>query len=212
MPTAHQRRDGAPRSLDSTMDMPTTISRLRVSEHGNQRRIPRITRYRRQTPRTPLPFAIGTAAGAESPSVMMTIERRVGRLGEVRWRSPINAAEVTTFLGLVPGVIRGAQRTMVFCSDLRDTHALQPELADALIAMLRKDNPMIERHGVLVGEIAVFGLQIERMLREAGSASRRTFRSLNDLLAWVDPLLDAGERARARAFYAEGDAIRQARP
>jgi hypothetical protein len=136
---------------------------------------------------------------------MMTVECRVGRLGEVRWRSPITHGEVMAFLTNTVATIKAAKTRMVFCSDMRNTRVIPPDDVATVVSVLRNDNPMIERHGILIGAGAVFGLQIERILRDAGSPARRTFRDLDELIAWLSPVLSVEERARMRQFYLEID-------
>lgn len=140
---------------------------------------------------------------------MMSIERKVGRLGEVRFSSPISASDIESFTAGVVTVIKGAKEKLVFCSDMRRADVMLPEYADRLIKLLRNDNPMIERHGILIGDRAAFGLQIDRMVREAGNPSRRIFREMSDLQSWLHPLLTVDEVARAVAFYAEADLARR---
>jgi hypothetical protein len=134
---------------------------------------------------------------------MMSVENRTGRLCEVRFQSPITAAEVTGFLTQLGALVKSARARWLFCSDMRDALVMPSETADVLLDALKRDNPLIERHGVLLGESALFGLQIERMLKNAGSPARRTFRNEADLHAWMAPLFTPDEAARARAFYAE---------
>src|SRR5262245_58709897 len=102
---------------------------------------------------------------------------RVGRLVEVRFDVPVVLADVE-------GVGADARRLMVdtdtryVCAvDLRPVIVLAPDVAEALLAGLRPFNPRIERTAVLLASDShVLTLQIERLHREAGGATRRTFR------------------------------------
>jgi hypothetical protein len=67
--------------------------------------------------------------------------------------------------------------------------------------VLAKSNAHLERSAfLLLPEGALFHLQAERVVREAKSAVRRTFRDPRSLVAWLDDVLDDPERARVRAF------------
>ena len=64
--------------------------------------------------------------------------------------------------------------------------------------MLKSDNPKVERSAVLIGNSSVFGLQLERMFREAGNPGRRVFRSVDTIVTWLDESLDEAERTSER--------------
>jgi hypothetical protein len=139
----------------------------------------------------------------ESPGY--AVECRVGRLVEARLlvlHSPQQAgafAEAlrTTFLAL--------GRPCVICADWRTSSLLAPEVADALVDLLRRGNPHIERSGVLLAEgSAVFTLQVERVIREARNPSRRVFRRKAPMRAWLSEILEPDEVGRLAEFLADG--------
>jgi hypothetical protein len=69
-------------------------------------------------------------------------------------------------------------------------------MADLMIGVLQRDNAHIERSAILLpAEGAAFHLQAERVVREAKNDARRTFRDARKLGAWLDRVLDHGERA-----------------
>ncbi len=131
---------------------------------------------------------------------MFSRENHVGRLYEVRVVSPVTAADLATF--------EAAQQAMhdiddgrILCTDCRDIEVMSPETAERLVDSLRRHGRGFLRNGVLVDPgKAVVALQLERMLRQARHPGRRLFRRKEDLVAWLDEILDRDERARLRAF------------
>jgi hypothetical protein len=82
----------------------------------------------------------------------------------------------------------------VICADWRAAHILAPEVADRLIGLLRRANPRIRRAGILLaGGHAIFGLQVERVVREAGNPARKTFHSAKLLHDWLSEELQPVE-------------------
>jgi hypothetical protein len=88
--------------------------------------------------------------------------------------------------------------------DLRQLGLVDPQLIDRVVAFMRVENPRVERSAFLMGESgALQAMQLERMLKQAGSPSRRLFKSVSDAEAWLGELLTPAERARLRVFLSE---------
>ena len=103
------------------------------------------------------------------------------------------------------------QTPIRFCSDTVRTNVFGPDVSALLTAAMRANNPRIERHGILVHGGSVFGLQVERMLREAQHPARRTFRGTATLQEWLGEALTAPERIRLAEFLADSpDGIAEA--
>ena len=66
---------------------------------------------------------------------------------------------------------------------------------------MRGDNPRIERAGILVSTSAVFSLQLERMVREAGNPRRRAFRTAGELVTWLDEIATPDEKQRLKELF-----------
>lgn len=94
----------------------------------------------------------------------------------------------------IPGQIIG-------CTHITGQGVLAPELMSAFAAVLRRDNPHMERSAVLipVGQ-DMLAMQLERILRDASSSNRRLFREPAALEAWLADVLSGAERLRLRAF------------
>jgi hypothetical protein len=131
---------------------------------------------------------------------MFTFEIRVGRLIEFRMATPITSREVLEFQATVARVFSATDGKLVCCSDFRGMNVLAPEIAQQLLGVMKITNTRLERNGFHVREAAVFSLQAERLIREAGNPGRRTFRERDELERWLGEVLDAPERERVHAF------------
>jgi hypothetical protein len=137
---------------------------------------------------------------------MYTLECHVGRLFEIRVQPPLSVEELKGFhpqvvriLGRVPGQLIG-------CTDLRKARVFNLDVADRLMAIIRAEAPRVERNAYLVGESAVFSMQIARVIRAAGIPSRKAFTSPDEAVTWLSESLTEPELRRLRTFIAEGDA------
>ncbi len=72
----------------------------------------------------------------------------------------------------------------LFFVDNTELKVISPDGADALIARMKLDNPRVVKSAFVVGE-GTAALQLKRMVRNAGSAKRRTFTSSEQALAWL---------------------------
>jgi hypothetical protein len=138
------------------------------------------------------------------PNPAFTVECRVGRVVEARLMTLRDADDVTQFELAMRAAFVRLQRKCVICADVRAFTLLSPTVSDLMIAVLAKGNPYLERSAILLpAKGAAFHLQAERLVRESKSADRRTFREPQEMKAWLDEVLDEGERARVRAFLSE---------
>jgi hypothetical protein len=135
---------------------------------------------------------------------MFTAEIRVGRLLEVRMRSPLPLHEARALVAEIRRLVKATRAPSLGVVDLRGVHLLDPDVVDFLGELMRRDNPWLARNAfLLTGASAVKTLQMERMLKEGGSSSRRGFRAQKDAEAWLGEVLDDAEKARLRAFLDE---------
>jgi hypothetical protein len=134
---------------------------------------------------------------------MHTVSNLVGRLVEVRVASPLSLAEVDNFRQEHQAAIRDLPDRYVGAVDLRRADVFPIEVAQKLIAMLSGMAPLVERTGFLIGESAVFSLQIERILRNSASPQRKAFREPEQLKAFLGEVLTPLERSRLDAFLGE---------
>lgn len=140
------------------------------------------------------------------PSLVAEVKRPTGRLIVFRFPQRFTLDDVGVFISDIKatlgGIVKDGQRC-VACGDIRRTGILTPDVVDAIVNMLRADNPYIERTGVVVGN-ATFGLQVERMFREAGSPVRQAFKDTDGLMGFLTPVLSEPERAAARGWLEAG--------
>jgi hypothetical protein len=132
---------------------------------------------------------------------MMEIHRAAGRLIVFRFGQRVTLSELGPFVAEVRkhlGDVAKEGRRAVTCGDVRQTSILTPDVVDGLIALLRNDNAVIEKTGVVVGN-ATFGLQVERMFREAGNPMRQAYRDVDALTKFLAPSLQPDELAAVRA-------------
>ena len=142
-----------------------------------------------------------------SGNVPYCVECRVGRFVEARLLVPRTAVEVEAFAEELRRVFAMAAGKCVICADWRAAVLLAPEVADALVDLLRRGNPYVDRSAILLsGDNALFNLQVERVVREAKNPARRTFRQAAPMRAWLAQVLGNEERLRMHEFLVEREA------
>jgi len=141
---------------------------------------------------------------------LLTVERRVGRLVEARFAGNPTEADVAAWGRAADTCLKicvaRTQKIAVCCTDLRPSALFRPAVSDELIAVMRKDNKLVERNALVGIGGATFTMQLQRLLREAapvGAVRRRVFIDPEEAFAWLDELLDAPERERVREFMRE---------
>jgi hypothetical protein len=134
----------------------------------------------------------------------------VGRLVEAGFESLPTVGDVTAFQKAMLAAFAKAGPNAVICADWRSADLLAPDVADALIELLKRGNRHFERSAVLLSAAhATFNLQVERLVRQAGNPARRTFRDPERMLVWLGEILRLDELYRARSFL--GGAAEEAR-
>jgi hypothetical protein len=134
---------------------------------------------------------------------MFSSENHVGRLIEMRIVTPFAEAEVAELLQRHLAVVAGVGGEVVFAVDLRRAQVLPPAIADRFVQLMGQVNPALLRSGLLINDSAVFGLQAERAVAEAGNPERKVFRSPEDMERWLGGILTGAELRRLREFLSE---------
>jgi hypothetical protein len=147
----------------------------------------------------------GLACAPATPpmAAMITFEHHVGRLCEGWMSSPLTLAEMKSFATIVRSALVKIGKPAVVCTDMRAVTVFPPDVAEAFTALMKKDNHTIARSAFVINEGSVFGLQIERMLRDAGNPARRAFRVRAQLEKWLAEELTAAEKDRLAKFLNE---------
>ncbi|MDD9943267.1 MAG: hypothetical protein OXU20_19670 [Myxococcales bacterium] len=129
---------------------------------------------------------------------MIEFRKLPGRMAFLRFPEQVVITDVSALGAEVSSHLQSVGGGAIYCVDCSRMKLFAPEVAEALVALMKSDNPLIDRTGVLVNGSATFGMQVERMLREADNPRRRAFRDPQELADW---LCDA----------AEADAVRELR-
>jgi hypothetical protein len=143
---------------------------------------------------------------------MYTIENRVGRLIELRVESPVTEEELLRFPDMLAKACKPIKGQIATCTDFAGATVFLQPVATRWIEIIRQDSPLVERNAVLVGEGAVFSMQIERIIRQAGFKNRKAFLASAPLMAWLGEILTARERARLEQFLQDGVEARARQP
>ncbi|MCU1279972.1 MAG: hypothetical protein JWM53_3518 [bacterium] len=134
-----------------------------------------------------------------------TVANHVGRLIEVRIKPPLRKEQAARFMQEVVRV-SAAHPTFVACTDLRaSTRTTDPDTIDVIAGIMRSESPRVERTALIVSAASsTLLLQLDRLVKSAGAAQRRIFRTRQEAESWLDEVLDDAERERLRAFLDEG--------
>jgi len=76
----------------------------------------------------------------------------------------------------------GRVRMFVDASNLQ---IYSPQGADVLLALMKKANPKLERAAFIAPVSRTAALQLARLIREAGSSTRRIFADTEEAMTWL---------------------------
>jgi hypothetical protein len=132
---------------------------------------------------------------------LFSAECRVGRLIEARLTYLRTVEDVHDFQRMLRAAFEAAEGRSVICADWKIARVVAPDVAEALIGLLRTGNAFCERSAILLRNAdAMFSLQVERVVREAGGPTRRTFRERDKMRAWLGEVLGEDERRHMGVF------------
>jgi len=109
--------------------------------------------------------------------------------------------DVQDFISKVRAHLGETTMPAVYAVDCRPVNMFSPDVAEALIGLMKADNPKIRRTAILIQPNALFSLQIERMLREADNPARRTFADSEHLFAWLGEVISEAECDSVRSSW-----------
>jgi hypothetical protein len=135
---------------------------------------------------------------------MYTIENRVGRFVELRVEAPVTEEELLQFHDTLAKVTKPIKGQLAICTDLAGATVFTQPVTQRWIEIIKQESPNVERNAVLVGEGAVFSMQVERIIRNAGYKNRKAFLSPSALSTWLGEILNVRERARLETYLQEG--------
>ena len=134
---------------------------------------------------------------------MHKIQNMVGRLVEVRVTPPLTLDEIKQFVEEHKATVSRIPDRYVGVVDLHRADVFPAEVAAALIQLLSQMADRVERTAFLIGESAVFALQIERVIRNAANPNRKSFREPGQLKEWLGEILNASARLRLDRFLTD---------
>jgi hypothetical protein len=136
--------------------------------------------------------------------VEITVERRVGRLVEVRVAgTPVDADAIrfrSAIIALAARLKDGEK--LVSCSDLRKLRPRAAARVDEVITAMRASNARTERAALIVPDDAVAGAQVRRIVEEGHLPARKIVLTPAEAIAWLEPVLTPAELVRLRKFLA----------
>lgn len=136
---------------------------------------------------------------------MFSSANHVGRLVELRVRTPMTLDEMAELRRRHIEVLQSLSGSFVIATDMRHAHVFPPDITEGFIQMMGQINPGLERSAVLINESAVLGLQAERAIAEAGNPNRRSFRRPDELVEWLAEVLTTQEKAQLKLFLQDGE-------
>jgi hypothetical protein len=139
---------------------------------------------------------------------MYTIENRVGRLVELRVEAPVTDEELQEFHEKLARVCKPIPGQIAICTDLVGATVFTQPVTLRWMSIIKEESPLVDRNAVLVGKGAVFSMQIERIIRQAGQPNRKAFLVPSDLTNWLGEILSVREKARLEYFLREGEESR----
>ena len=130
---------------------------------------------------------------------MYTLARKVGKLVEIRVASPVTVDETIAFSRELQALVAKMDR-FISCSDFSRVVIFPPEVVATYVECMKILNTKLERTALLTPYSATVGLQLGRLLRDAGNPKRRTFRSTTQLALWLSEVLTIQEQVRLQEF------------
>jgi hypothetical protein len=132
---------------------------------------------------------------------------RVGRVVEVRVRSLSTLADVQAINTQVAMALLQAGPGAIICADYRFASPFSCQVADAWAHGMRVANGRISGAALLLDPLnTMFNLQVERIVKCAGSPIRRLVTGLGEIQSWLGDSLSAAEWSGIETFLAAGDA------
>ena len=132
---------------------------------------------------------------------MWSIDRRVGKLVEIRIWSPVTLGETVPWGEAHDALVSKIRGPYVCLVDLTGATVFPQDVVLGYVKTMKNETNLV-RTGTLLNASPTFGMQIQRMIREANNPHRRAFRDPKELIAWLSEVLDEKERARLRETVA----------
>lgn len=137
----------------------------------------------------------------DSPCRPFAVRSRVGRILEIRVFDVCSPEDIVSLSAqLIEAAEALADSPRIF-ADFRDAPPFTQAVADRWSRDMRSFNGKVVRSALLLDPMnETFNLQLERVVRCAGWASRRSFCDANELRAWLYPFLNDTERVHVETL------------
>jgi hypothetical protein len=136
---------------------------------------------------------------------MFSVANRAGDLLEIRAASPFTMEDATELFKQIYKLMPRGRKGRVMC-DLRGLRVVDPAIIDLVTGFMKQDNPFVERNAFLLPDSgALLHIQSDRMLKQVGADTRRSFRDRAEAETWMREILTIAERARLASFLDEGE-------
>lgn len=133
---------------------------------------------------------------------MIDVKNQVGRLIEVVFETPTTPSEWRELAKQLSFIQSQSIEKYMYCANMAKAKLFQPEEVKLLKKIMEMDNSRLLRTAMYFGtNSAVFLLQMERLIREAASPSRKTFRDPQKLISWMSEVATPEEEQRIRESY-----------
>jgi hypothetical protein len=133
---------------------------------------------------------------------MFSAEVKVGRLLESRLVTPVTLEDIERCQERLDGLFH-RHGEVVLVADYTRATVFSQEVAAKVLDMFKRGKGRIARSAALVSESAVFSLQVERLIAQAGNPLRRSFHDPFELKAFLGAALVHEEHIRLVQFLAE---------
>jgi hypothetical protein len=131
---------------------------------------------------------------------VFSVERRVGRLLEIRIGGAATVEDVVGFGQRYRELSAAHDGLFLACSDARAARLLPPEVSELLLSFMRTRKTKIEYNAFIIGESSLVGLQTDRLIKGASHPGRQVVRTVAEAIAFLDPFASVEERRRLRQF------------
>lgn len=132
---------------------------------------------------------------------MVTYERKVGRLVEIRVRGERDVTQFGRVIALANEL--GPDAKVIICNDARGAAPLSREEAAKLATLMLASRERVEQSVTLVSDRDVLVRQTERVRTDA-RVDNAIVRTPEDAIASLAPALNTAELARLKRFLADG--------
>jgi stage II sporulation SpoAA-like protein len=136
---------------------------------------------------------------------MFTVEVRVGRLLEIRLVGLITPEDFEQVSERMDALF-AKHGEVVIVADYTHATVFSQEAAAKLLDIFKRAKGRTARSAALVSQSAIFSIQVERLITQAGNPLRRSFHDPFELKAFLGAALTHEEHVRLIQFLAEAPA------